>query len=177
MSDEFVARPKDTVFNFFNHVFNISLLERLIAAGEVEPTRQDLPIDDVVNAGRLHTYRFIKGENNTWTMKQVEEGGVVGVTLNHALSMTEARKAEPVILVEIPQVLSEDSSKLILIDGLHRTVRHIIDGDDVVGASMIVKPQDLCRFHCYKVDGHAFDALRQPVDPSRIEVRYYWAGR
>ncbi len=176
-SDPFSAQPKDTIFTFFDHAFNISLLERLVAHGEIDLTHRILPLEGVVKASRLHTYRFTQDMNGTWTMKQVQDEGVVNVTLSHVLSMTEVRKAVPVLLAGMPQSAKEEKSNLVLIDGFHRTVRHIIDGDETISVALISRPEDLCRFHCHKINSKAFDALGQPVDPDRIEVRYYWAGR
>ncbi len=41
MPDPFTAQPKDTIFSFFDHTFNISLLERLVSHDVVHISQLD----------------------------------------------------------------------------------------------------------------------------------------
>ncbi len=110
-------------------------------------------------------------------MEQLEEGGVVKVKLDHAVSLPEDQKTVPVFVVEMPQPISDQVSNFVLIDGLHRTVRHILDGDETIKVQLVSRPEDLCRFHYHKVGGKAFDVLGRNADVEKIELKYYWAGR
>ena len=176
-NNPFTAWPKDTIFTFFNDVFNISLVERLLAAGEIHTEQIERPVVEISQAGRLQSYQFEQNTDGMWTMTQTEEGGAVGVKMDHVLSLSHARKSEPVLLVELPHQYGDEGSKTVLIDGLHRTVRHIIDGDETMTALVISRPEDLCRFHFRKDGSRTLDTLGRTTDAGKIQVRYYWAGQ
>ena len=177
MPDQLIAQPKGTIYYFYDHAFNISLLERLIAHGAIELSLHEWPLQDVIRAARLHTYSFDISENGKWKMEQSEAGGAVNVKLDHALSLSQDNKTMPVFVAEMPETVSDEVSQFVLIDGLHRTVRHILDDTETIKVLLISRPEDLCRFHYQKVDGKAIDAFGNPVIADRLEVKYYWAAR
>lgn len=177
MADPYLAQPKDTIFTFFDHVFNISLLERLMAAGEIQTEAVALSVYTVAAAARLETYQFEQDENGQWSKSQVEDGSAVGVKMDHVMSLTKARKVEPVLLVELPNHNADDGPDSVLIDGLHRTARHIIDGDESMTVAVISMPEDIIRFHFHRDGGRTRDILGRPIESEKIQVRYYWAGQ
>lgn len=135
-----VAAEKET-FRFFRHFFDIDLIRRHVAAGDVKYEVIEFPV--------AQWAQQMLGLNKS----KPDEGGhgLVRVDLDHVKKISEARMREPVFLVEVPQLGN------IVVDGSHRVAKAYLSGQDTVPA--------------YHFPASEFKKLQGPVKQPRRKAK------